>query len=67
MCEDIDDMATDVGELVSSYALTLSQVHYHAISIPDNCVSRASSMKKSYDQPAFRFLQILEHLRDPVE
>jgi hypothetical protein len=28
---------------------------------------RASSTKKSYDEPAFRFLQILEHLRDPVE
>lgn len=28
---------------------------------------RASETKKSYDEPAFRFLQILEHLRDPVE
>lgn len=25
---------------------------------------RASTTKKSYDEPAFRFLQILEHLRD---
>lgn len=28
---------------------------------------RASETKKSYDEPAFRFLQILEHLREPVE
>lgn len=29
--------------------------------------TRAAESKKSYDEPAFRFLQILEHLRAPAE
>lgn len=33
----------------------------------DELQQRASETKKSYDEPAFRFLQILEHLREPAE
>lgn len=32
----------------------------------DELRQRASETKKSYDEPAFLFLQILEHLREPV-